>query len=189
MGDLYVLVDFMILKMEEDTRTPIILWMPFLDTTGCHIDVKTGKLSFDVRDDHVEFNLFKASRFPSISDECHMIDVVDGLVWKTISNHESDDPLAHCMLTDRSTKGVSPEVAMCAQLLEASPQVLPTVTKAETLVSDAKSSSDEKRAPLVELKSLPSSLRYEFLGPTSSYLVIINANLSASQIVSLLRIL
>jgi len=32
-----------------------------------------------VGDDHVEFNLFRASKFPSISDECHMIDVV--IVW------------------------------------------------------------------------------------------------------------
>jgi len=40
---------------------------------------KNGKLSFDVGDDHVEFNLFRASKFPSISDECHMIDVV--IVW------------------------------------------------------------------------------------------------------------
>jgi len=42
--------------------------------------VKNGKLSFDVVDDHIEFNLFKASKFPSIYDECHMIDVVDGLI-------------------------------------------------------------------------------------------------------------
>ena len=48
----------------------------------CCIDVKTGKLSFDVGDDHVKFNLFKASRFPSISNERHMIDVTDGLVRK-----------------------------------------------------------------------------------------------------------
>jgi len=146
-GDLYVLVGFVILKMEENTRTPIIPWKPFLATVGCHIDVKIGKLSFDVGDDHVEFNLFKASRFPSISDECQMIDAVNGLVRETISNHESDDPLQYCMLNDSSTKDANIEVEMCAQFLEATPQVLPIVAKAETLVSDAKSSSDEGRAP------------------------------------------
>jgi len=93
MRDLYVLVDFVILKMEEDTRTPSILWRPFLATSGWRIDVKIGKLSFDVEDDHVEFNSSEASKFPSISYECHMTDVVDGLAWATISNHESDDPL------------------------------------------------------------------------------------------------
>jgi len=47
-----VLVDFMILEMKEDTCTPIILGRTFLATAGCHINVKNGKLSFDVRDDH-----------------------------------------------------------------------------------------------------------------------------------------
>jgi len=50
-----------------------------------------------------------------------------------------------------------------------------------------KPSSDEAKAPEVELKPLPSSLRYEFLGPKSTYRVIVNASLNASQIDSLLQ--
>ena len=72
-GYLYVPIDFMILEMEEDTCTPVILGRPFLAAAECPRDVKNGKLSFDVGDDHVEFNLFKAIKFLSISDECHMI--------------------------------------------------------------------------------------------------------------------
>jgi len=79
-------VDFVILEMKEDTHTPIILGRPFLATAGCCIDVKNGKLSFDMEDEHAEFNLIKASKFSSISSECHRIDVVDSLVWVTISN-------------------------------------------------------------------------------------------------------
>ena len=75
---------------------------------------KNGKLSFDVGDDHVEFNLFKASKFPSISNECHMIDVFNGLAWETISNLESYGPLEHCMLNHSSTKDANPKIAMCA---------------------------------------------------------------------------
>jgi len=41
-----------------------------LATVGCHIDVKNGKLSFDVGNDYVEFNLFNTSKFCFISDEC-----------------------------------------------------------------------------------------------------------------------
>jgi len=72
------------------------------------IDVKNGKLSFDVGDEHVEFNLFKASTFPSISDECHMTDVVDGLIRKTISNVVSNDSLEHLLLNDNTTKDENP---------------------------------------------------------------------------------
>ena len=57
--DLHVLVKFVILKMEEDMHTLITLWRPFLATSGCRINVKNDKLSFDL-----EFSLIKASKFP-----------------------------------------------------------------------------------------------------------------------------
>ena len=46
-----------------------------------------------------------------------------------------------------------------------------------------------KRQPKVELKPLSSSLRYEFLGTNSTYPAIVNANLNACQVNSLLRVL
>ena len=46
-----------------------------------------------------------------------------------------------------------------------------------------------KRALAVELKPLSSSLRHEFLSPNSTYPVIANASLNASQVDFLLRIL
>ena len=92
-GDLYVPVDFVILEMEEDMRTSIILGRPLLATTGCRIDVKNGKLPFDVGDEHVEFNLFKASKFLSISDK--MIDVINGSIWETVYNFLFNDFLEH----------------------------------------------------------------------------------------------
>jgi len=172
-------VDFVILEMEEDMRTPIILVRPFLATAGCRIDVKNGKLSFDVRDEHVEFNLLKASKFPSISDEYNMINVVDGLIRETISNVVSNNFLEHVLLHDSTIKDENPEIAMCAQYLEASPQVPPCQAKVEILKVEEEPLTDEEQAPKVELKPLPSSLRYEFLGPNSTFPVIVNANLNA----------
>jgi len=49
--------------------------------------------------------------------------------------------------------------------------------------------TNKRRVPEVKLKSLPSSLRYEFLGLNSTYPVIVNASLNASQVNSLLGIL
>jgi len=93
------------------------------------------------------------------------------------------------MLNDSITKDENHEVAICAQFLKASLQIPPTLAEVENLVNHKKPSFDKKRAPDVELKHFPSSLRYEFLGPYSTYPVIINASLSASQINSLLRVL
>jgi len=49
--------------------------------------------------------------------------------------------------------------------------------------------TDEEQAPKVELKRLPSTLRYEFLGPNCTYPIIVNASLNAFQADSLLRVL
>ena len=62
----------------------------------------------------MEFNLIKASKFPSISRKCHRIDAVDSLVQRTISNNVSHEPLKHCLLNDGPTKDKNLEVAMCA---------------------------------------------------------------------------
>jgi len=58
-GDFYMPIDFVILVMAEDSHTQIILGRPFLATAGCKIDVKEGKLTFDVGECHTEFGLFK----------------------------------------------------------------------------------------------------------------------------------
>ena len=57
-GDFYVAIDFVVLDMAEDCRTKIILGRPFLATAGCKIDVKEGRLTFDVEEHHVEFGIF-----------------------------------------------------------------------------------------------------------------------------------
>ena len=66
---------------------PIILGSPFLATVGYRTDVKNGKLSFNVEGDHMECNLFKASKFPSISDECHGVDVIDNSIREEVVNN------------------------------------------------------------------------------------------------------
>ena len=47
--------------------------------------------------------------------------MVDGLMRETISNVVSNDSLENLMLNDSTTKDENPEVAMCTQLLKASP--------------------------------------------------------------------
>jgi len=140
----------------------------------CRIDVKYVTLIFNMGDIHVKFNLLKAAKFPSISDECNKIDVVDSLIRETASNINSNFPLEHLMLNNSSTENENPEVAECAKLLEASPPILPSSAKVELLQDENKPLSDFTKAPEVELKPLPLSLRYEFLGPKSTYPVIMN---------------
>lgn len=53
----YISVEFIIMDIDEDCRIPIILGRPFLATEGTVIDVKRGKLTFEVGDENIEFIL------------------------------------------------------------------------------------------------------------------------------------
>ena len=94
-GDLYVLVDFVILEMEKDMHTTIILRRSFLTTAGCRIDVKNGKLSFDMGDDHLK-NLTCLRLLRSLLYLMSAY-IINSLVWKTITRHDSNYPLEHCI--------------------------------------------------------------------------------------------
>jgi len=135
---------FVILEMEADLHTLIILGRPFLATARCPIDVRNDKLSFDVGG---EFNLFKVSKFPSIFDECRRIDVIDNYVKEEVTNHIFSDPFELCILNDSTSRDQNPEVAICAKFLEASPQASPSQANIEELVTDEKHSFDENQAP------------------------------------------
>jgi len=77
-GDFYVPIDFIILDMTKDGRTQIILGRSFLATMSCKIDVKEGRLTFDVGEKHVEFGLLNDfESTPTFSYcGCDVIDLV-----------------------------------------------------------------------------------------------------------------
>jgi len=97
--------------MEDDMHALIILGRRFLAIIRCHIDVKNGKLSFDVGGNYVEFNLFKASKFASIFYEYYRLDVIDNFVKEEVANYVFSYPLEYCMLNDGTSKDANPRVA------------------------------------------------------------------------------
>ncbi|GKD51694.1 putative reverse transcriptase domain-containing protein, partial [Tanacetum coccineum] len=71
-------VDFVVLDIKEDHKIPIILGRPFLDTAHAMIDVFNKKISFEVGDETITFNIEKSMRFPpSDDDTCHSVDIID----------------------------------------------------------------------------------------------------------------
>ncbi|XP_017984334.1 PREDICTED: uncharacterized protein LOC108663627 [Theobroma cacao] len=52
-GHLFILVGFIVLEMEEEVETPLILEQPFLVTTGTIIDVKESNMTFKVGEEIV----------------------------------------------------------------------------------------------------------------------------------------
>ena len=61
-GKLIFPVDFIILDMKEDKDIPIILGRPLLATGGAIIDVRCGKLTLQVDDEKVTFNVYDSMK-------------------------------------------------------------------------------------------------------------------------------
>jgi len=69
-GLIYISDDFVVMEMEEDFQVPILLGRPFLATAGATIDVKHGKLAFNVGEEKFEFEFSNLMKGPSIMDSC-----------------------------------------------------------------------------------------------------------------------
>ena len=66
-------VDFVVMKMEEDTQVPLLLGRPFLATGAALIDVKKGELTLRVGNEAVHFNLNKSLAQSDADEENRMV--------------------------------------------------------------------------------------------------------------------
>ena len=75
-GKFIFLVDFVIIKMEEDTQIPLLLGRPFLATGAALIDVQKHELALRVGDEAVQFNLHKS---------LHNLLLMQKIIWPYIA--------------------------------------------------------------------------------------------------------
>jgi hypothetical protein len=68
-GHHFIPVDFVVLKMGEREKPPLILGRPFLKTVGATIDVGKGEINFDINSDKSSF------KFRPDLKVCNMIEV------------------------------------------------------------------------------------------------------------------
>ena len=63
-------VDFIVLDIEEDSNTPLILGRPFLATAKTIIDVGTGELTLRVGDETITLQACNSSNISKIEGGC-----------------------------------------------------------------------------------------------------------------------
>ena len=140
-GKFYIPVDFVVLDMEEDSQIPIILGRPFLCNACVVINVKSEYLTLSVGDDTITFKLTNANKSHIFEHTCCRIDVLDEISGGGFQQFLSDDLLETSLnLDDLDTD----EVANC--------KIMETIC-----------STSEPRVKKLELKVLPSHLKYAFL--------------------------
>lgn len=75
-GQFYIPRDFIVMGIKQDSNIPIILGRPFLATASAIIDVKRGKLIFEVGEEKIEFILSQFLKSPAIDETCCFIDII-----------------------------------------------------------------------------------------------------------------
>ena len=71
-GKFIFLMDFVIMKMEEDAQVPLLLERPFLAIGAALIDVQKGELTLRVGNEAVHFNINRSLEHPDVDAESCM---------------------------------------------------------------------------------------------------------------------
>ncbi|KAL0405267.1 UNVERIFIED_CONTAM: hypothetical protein Slati_3840600 [Sesamum latifolium] len=181
--------------MEEDANTPLILGRPFLATGKALIDVQKGQLTLRINDEKVVFNVFKAIKHPKTVDhEAFSIDCIEVLQKDCVNLSNNLDPITDCILNSDKLEpqGSTKEHREALCHLEAGREDI-TLKPRRFLPLDGLTTSELKpsieKPPLLEIKPLPSHLKYVFLGKDETLPVIVSADLTDLQEEKLKRVL
>lgn len=86
-GQFYIPTYFIVMDIKEDSDIPIIPGRPFLATVGTIIDVKQGKLTFEVGEEKIEFILSHFLKAPAIDDTYYFIHIIEKFIKELASKH------------------------------------------------------------------------------------------------------
>ncbi|CAN6562799.1 unnamed protein product [Malus baccata var. baccata] len=189
--NLYLPADFVVLDMDEDMQTPIILGRPFMATARTLIHVEAGTLTLRVQEQSVVFNLFEATKRPSDMQDCMRVNVLEGIMHANIMPSLTTDPLLKVLHGFEDTKTEDEEAFEYVTALESVPLHQPKWRHIFESLGEPKTPLQPSKIqpPKLELKPLPEHLKYAYLGANSSLSVIVFADLSLVEEDKLLRIL
>ncbi|XP_070049584.1 uncharacterized protein [Nicotiana tomentosiformis] len=184
-------VDFVILDCEVDYEVPIILGRPFLETRKALVDVEAGELTFRVGDEKVVFYVCKSMRQPNSNGVCSFVDIViEVIVDDTSVMINVEDPLEAVLLNHEDDEKA--DLIEYANALQGMGSFTYGPRKLSLDLENRKTPPTKpsiEEPPTLELKPLPSHLRYDFLGPCSTLPVILFSCLTNMQVDSTLAVL
>ncbi|GJX24230.1 reverse transcriptase domain-containing protein [Tanacetum coccineum] len=183
------LADFVILKIEEDNKVPLILGRPFLHIADVVIRVKQKQLNLGVRTERMIFNIDSAMKHSySNEDTCFSIDVIDEILeeyFDTLLDEGSKilHSIDGTLLEEEIFSEFDEFMALTADKNSESKSDTeePPFDKI-TINTDYKIKTSLEEPPTdLELKSLPDNLESIFLEEPYFLPVIISSKLSAQN--------
>ncbi|BFG20907.1 hypothetical protein CerSpe_071810 [Prunus speciosa] len=159
-------MDFLVLDMDEDSNTQLILGLPFLITSCTQIDVEEGLLTLIVGNEKATFKVFEAMKLPREAEDCFRMELVDEIGSDTFEKENSSHPLESTLIHAATSQDDNPMVAEYALYLDASQPYNPRQrNQFEPLgAAPPKAAPSVISAPTFTLKPLPMHLRYAYLG-------------------------
>ncbi|KAH9769487.1 Integrase catalytic domain-containing protein [Citrus sinensis] len=185
----YFPVDFIVIDTQpiQDSRKhiPIILGRPFLATADTHIQCRTGNMQLSFGNMTMELNIFNIAKQPHNADD-GIVDVhlIEALVDDTFVLNLSDDPLQTCLTHFGFDFDIDRSVDEVNALLDSAPSMDTNKWKSrveQLAPSEKKLIPSSESPPKLELKPLPNTLEYAFLGEESTLPVIISSSLNDEQ--------
>ncbi|RDX84775.1 hypothetical protein CR513_34125, partial [Mucuna pruriens] len=172
--------------MEDETSgkgATLILGRPFLMTARTKIDVHVRTLSMEFGDTLLQFNIFEAMKHPTEDHSLLGIDLIDELL--SLSQTIKARTVFHLTRTIsiKRSRPQQPKVEiMSAHLVSSS-------TLVGQLDPKASNANSSLPPPPMELKPLPSNLKYAYLDAEQQLPFIIANNLHREQEDKLLQVL
>ncbi|XP_013617907.1 PREDICTED: uncharacterized protein LOC106324490 [Brassica oleracea var. oleracea] len=199
-NDCFVPTNFVMLKYRQEPKDPLILGRPFLATAGAIIDVKEGRINLNIGDISMPFDMERLIKQPLIDDQAFYVEEVSELDKESFIDMCSDDPLENALTNmEKEIFSIDNRTDDYVRLMDASIEVanIEEDDDSDIIVDrylreavDRQPSSlsnwSKDKVPKVELKPLPSGLKYAFLYD-QSYHVIVNANLTSGELALLLN--
>lgn len=192
----YYPVDFIVIDTQHvhdpKKHTPVILGRPFLATADALINCRNGNMQLSFGNMTTELNIFNVTKQPQEEDEFVEANMIEELLEDSFISNHTDDPLEACLTHPDLSFNDDSAIAEVSALLDA-PLITDTTkwkAKSELLPhSEKKIGPSAEAPPKLELKALPDTLEYAFLGESDTLPVIISSSLDLEQKGKLLGIL
>lgn len=179
-------VDFVVLDVhltpKSSFQAPVILGRPFLATSNALINCRSGVLKLSFGNMTLELNIFNLCRQPQDLEDAQEVNLVESILEEeAYLAYQPTDLLFELenicdLIIDDTPIDISP-VFNAEKKFET--KWRPKFEELTPLIVSLKPSADE--IPTLELKPLPSNLKYAFLGLDSTFPVVISAQLTHDQ--------
>ena len=193
----YFPVDFVVLDTQpvvnQGTQFPVIHCRPFLATANAIIHCRGGLMTLSFGNMAVNLNIFNVIKGMGDEEDVCEGNMVDSVVQKYLDNVSYDEPLMSGLVSPSWVEEVTTSESEFLHSIIEHNVVLEAnrwAPKFEPLppIEDRALPSEERPTKL-ELKPLPSHLKYAFLGVEETFLVIISSSLELDQENKLFEIL